>query len=123
MGTYTLEAVIEYWRTGRVSAEQAIGQMLQFLLEQQKRLNALEDRLREVEKAKERRSEWANGRMSEWARVSPGAALVVSGDADGVVPHITGMRPPESTLLRVRLPLASYSKDSRYQPRSFQFRV
>jgi hypothetical protein len=57
MGTYTLEAVIEYWRTDRVSAEQAIGQMLQFLLEQQKRLNALEDRLREVEKASERVSE------------------------------------------------------------------
>jgi hypothetical protein len=48
---------MEYWRTDRLSAEQAIGQVLQFLLEQQKRLNELEDRLREVEKASEHMSE------------------------------------------------------------------
>jgi tryptophanyl-tRNA synthetase len=57
MGTYALEMVIEYWRTGRLTAEQVIGQMLQFLQEHRKRLDELEDRLREVEKASKRMSE------------------------------------------------------------------
>ena len=57
MGTYALETVINYWRTGKLTAEQVIGQILQFLQEQQKQLDKLEGRLREVEKASERVSE------------------------------------------------------------------
>ncbi len=57
MATYALETVIEYWRTEKLTAEQVIGQILQFLQQQQKRLDELEDRLREVRKASERVSE------------------------------------------------------------------
>ena len=57
MATYALETVINYWRTGKLTAEQVIGQMLQFLQKQQKRLDELEGRLREVEQASERVSE------------------------------------------------------------------
>ncbi len=57
MGTHALETVVNYWQTGKLTADQVIGQVLQFLQEQQKRLDELEGRLREVEQASERVSE------------------------------------------------------------------
>jgi uncharacterized protein YbjQ (UPF0145 family) len=58
VGKYTLEQVIKYWETEQLTAEQAIGQILQFLLEYRQRIEELEKRLREVEReASERMSE------------------------------------------------------------------
>jgi hypothetical protein len=51
VGTYTLEMVIECWRTEQLTAEQAIGQILQFLQQQQKRQDELEAQLWEVKRA------------------------------------------------------------------------
>ena len=46
MGTYGLEGVIIRWRAGKLSNEQAIGQMLQLLEIMEKRLRELERRQR-----------------------------------------------------------------------------
>jgi predicted transcriptional regulator len=43
--------VIECWRTERLTAEQAIGQILQFLQRQQKRQDELEAQLWELKRA------------------------------------------------------------------------
>ena len=53
MGRYTLEQLIEYWRTEQLTVEQAVGQILQFLLEYRQRIEELENRLREVERVSE----------------------------------------------------------------------
>jgi hypothetical protein len=53
VGKYTLEQLIEYWRTEQVTVEQAIGQILQFLLEYRQRIAELEKRLWEVERKSE----------------------------------------------------------------------
>jgi hypothetical protein len=54
VGKYTLEQLIEYWRTEQVTVEQAIGQILQFLLEYRQRIAELEKRLWEVERVSAR---------------------------------------------------------------------
>ncbi len=46
MGTYGLEGVLRLWAAGKLSNEQAIGQMLQLLEIMEQRLNELERRQR-----------------------------------------------------------------------------
>ncbi len=45
MGTYGLDAVIRAWEQERLTAEQAIGQLLLLLQELEERLGAVERRL------------------------------------------------------------------------------
>jgi hypothetical protein len=45
MGTYGLEQAIEMWRVGTLTAEQAIGQLLQFIREDRERMNEIERRV------------------------------------------------------------------------------
>jgi hypothetical protein len=49
MGTYGLEQVIEMWRVGTLTAEQAIGQILQLIREDRGRMDEIEKRLKEAE--------------------------------------------------------------------------
>ena len=42
MGTYGLEGVLTAWKTGKLTTEQAVGQMLQLLQEIEQRLAKLE---------------------------------------------------------------------------------
>ncbi len=46
MGTYGLEGVMIRWKAGKLSNEQAIGQILQLLKIMEQRLNELERRQR-----------------------------------------------------------------------------
>jgi hypothetical protein len=46
MGTYGLEGVMVRWKAGKLTDEQAIGQMLQLLEIMEQRLNELERRQR-----------------------------------------------------------------------------
>ncbi len=54
MGAYGLKEVVERWKAEKLTAEQAIGQVLQHLQELQERLGEVERRLREVERGNER---------------------------------------------------------------------
>ncbi len=47
MGTYGLEGVMTMWKAGKLSNEQAIGQILQLLEIFEQRLNEVERRQRE----------------------------------------------------------------------------
>jgi len=47
MGTYSLEELIRLWRQEKLTPEQAIGQILLLLRELQRRLQELEQRLRQ----------------------------------------------------------------------------
>ncbi len=49
MGTYGLEQVIKMWEVGRLTSEQAIGQILQLIREDRERMNELERRLKKAE--------------------------------------------------------------------------
>jgi hypothetical protein len=48
MGTYGLEGVILAWEQGRLTTEQAIGQILLLLQEIEERLRSVEQRLERV---------------------------------------------------------------------------
>jgi hypothetical protein len=45
MGTYSLDEVIKRWRQGELTAEQAIGQILQMIQSLSQRVGNLENRL------------------------------------------------------------------------------
>ncbi len=45
MSAYELDEVIRLWRVGKLSTEQAIGQILLLIRERDKRLQELEDRV------------------------------------------------------------------------------
>ena len=45
MGTYSVEEAIELWRVGKLTADQAIGQLLQFVRDDRKRMNEIERRV------------------------------------------------------------------------------
>lgn len=45
MGTYGLEGVLSAWKVGKLTTEQAVGQILQLLLELDGRLAELERRV------------------------------------------------------------------------------
>lgn len=45
MGTYSLDEIMKRWRKGELTADQAIGQILQLLQNVSKRLGNLERRL------------------------------------------------------------------------------
>ena len=45
MSAYELEDVIQKWDVGKLTTEQAIGQILQLILERDKRLQELESRI------------------------------------------------------------------------------
>ncbi len=47
MGTYGLAVVMTMWKAGKLTNEQAIGQILQLLETMEQRLNELERRQRE----------------------------------------------------------------------------
>ncbi len=49
MSTYGLEKVIEMWGVGKLTTEQAIGQILQLICEDRERMNEIERRLKKVE--------------------------------------------------------------------------
>ncbi len=51
MGTYGLEGVLRLWAAGKLSNEQAIGQMLQLMEVMEQRLGALERRQRGLRQA------------------------------------------------------------------------
>ena len=57
MSAYPLEEVILRYKTGKLTAEQAIGQCLLLLQAWQERLEEVERRLREVERGDERGAE------------------------------------------------------------------
>jgi len=44
MSTYGLERVMQMWSVDKLTAEQAIGQMLQLMQDMDERIKALEDR-------------------------------------------------------------------------------
>jgi hypothetical protein len=46
MGSYPLDVLLRKWSLGELTVEQAIGQLIQVLLELVKRVEELEDRLR-----------------------------------------------------------------------------
>ena len=52
MSHYTLEELIELWRREQLSAEQMIGQLLQLLREQERRLKEIARRLPPDERAR-----------------------------------------------------------------------
>jgi hypothetical protein len=52
VGTYPLETIIREWKTGKLTAEQTIGQILLLIQDLQKRLAELESRLFRCEQAK-----------------------------------------------------------------------
>ncbi len=54
MSAYPLEEVINRWQVGKLTEEQAVGQILQLLHEQLERLEEVERRLKEVERGDER---------------------------------------------------------------------
>ena len=45
MGTYSLDEIIKRWRRGELTAEQAIGQILQMIQSLSQRVGNLENRL------------------------------------------------------------------------------
>ena len=49
MGTYGLENVIRMWDVGKLTSEQAIGQLLQLIREDRERMNEIERRLKKAE--------------------------------------------------------------------------
>jgi hypothetical protein len=49
MGTYSVEQAIELWRVGKLTAEQAIGQLLQFVRDDRKRMSETERRVARVD--------------------------------------------------------------------------
>ncbi len=49
MSTYGLEKVIHLWDVGKLTTEQAIGQILQLICEDRERMNEIEKRLKKVE--------------------------------------------------------------------------
>ena len=50
MATYELETIIKLWEVEKLTAEQAIGQMLQLFQELKGQLREVEKRLRELER-------------------------------------------------------------------------
>ncbi len=57
MSAYKLDEVIRLWRAGKLTVEQAIGQILQLVQERDKRLQELEGRVHELRKALNRGGE------------------------------------------------------------------
>jgi hypothetical protein len=53
MGKYKLEDLLDLWDAEKVTPEQAIGQIIQHLLELRAQLYEAENRLRELERQKE----------------------------------------------------------------------
>jgi flagellar biosynthesis chaperone FliJ len=53
MGKYKLENLLDLWEAEKVTPEQAIGQIIQHLLELRGQLYEAENRLRELERQKE----------------------------------------------------------------------
>ncbi len=51
MSAYELETVINMWDVGKLTVEQAIGQILQLIAERDKRLQELEDRVHTLRQA------------------------------------------------------------------------
>lgn len=51
MGTYGYDGVFSAWKTGKLSAEQAIGQILQLIQEMERRLRDMEQRMIVLENA------------------------------------------------------------------------
>ncbi len=49
MGTYGLEQVMRMWELGKLTAEQAIGQILQLMREDRERMNEIERRLKKAD--------------------------------------------------------------------------
>jgi hypothetical protein len=49
MATYTLPELSRRWEHEQITSEQAIGQLILYLTEQQQRLTELEKRLRQLE--------------------------------------------------------------------------
>jgi hypothetical protein len=49
MATYNPPDLLHKWRHNDLTAEQAVGQLLQHLVEQEQRLNELERRLNQLE--------------------------------------------------------------------------
>ena len=49
MSTYTLPDLLKYWQLGELTAEQAVGHLLQNLLAIAQRLTEAEKRLRQLE--------------------------------------------------------------------------
>jgi hypothetical protein len=45
MGTYSLDEIVKRWRRGELTAEQAIGQILQMIQSLSQRVGHLENRL------------------------------------------------------------------------------
>ena len=52
MGTYPLETIIREWKNGKLTTEQAVGQVLLLIQEMQKRVAELESRLFRCEQAR-----------------------------------------------------------------------
>jgi len=50
MGTYGFEGVMSAWKTGKLTSEQAVGQILQLLQELERRVQAVETILDERQK-------------------------------------------------------------------------
>ena len=61
MSAYELETVINKWDVGKLTTEQAIGQILQLILERDKRLQELEGRVSSLRQAQNKLDERRTG--------------------------------------------------------------
>lgn len=61
MGTYGLQTIVEFWELEKLTPEQAIGQLLQLMIELDERLSELEKRVR-INERKARRASGGNSR-------------------------------------------------------------
>ncbi len=57
MSAYELETVINMWSVGKLTVEQAIGQILQLIVERDKRLQELEGQVSALRQAQDGHSE------------------------------------------------------------------
>jgi hypothetical protein len=64
MSAYKLEKVIRLWDVGKLTTEQAIGQILQLIKERDKRLQELEGRVASLRKTLNRQGERGTGHAS-----------------------------------------------------------
>ncbi len=72
MSAYELEDVIQKWDVGKLTTEQAIGQILQLIQERDKRLQELEGRVSALRQA-------LNGERAHRTGHTPGRQKPVSG--------------------------------------------
>jgi hypothetical protein len=71
MSAYKLDEVIRMWRVGKLTIEQAIGQILQLVQERDKRLQELEGRVSALRQALNGQGERGTGPAS--GRREPGS--------------------------------------------------